>query len=31
MKKTKDQKIEAGKAVAEALKKAPHLFFTEFQ
>jgi large subunit ribosomal protein L10 len=31
MKKTKDEKIETSKALADALKKAPHLFFTEFQ
>ena len=31
MKKTKHEKIETSKTVAEALKKAPHLFFTEFQ
>src|SRR5207302_1128135 len=31
MKKTKNEKIEQSKAVAESLKKAPHLFFTEFQ
>jgi len=28
---TKDEKIEQSKALAEALKKAPHLFFTEYQ
>lgn len=28
---TKTEKIESSKALAEALKKAPHLFFTEFQ
>ena len=31
MKKTKQEKIETSKTLAEALKKAPHLFFTEFQ
>ncbi len=31
MKLTKNEKIEKSKALAEALKKAPHLFFTEFQ
>lgn len=31
MKLTKKEKIEKSKAVADALKKAPHLFFTEFQ
>lgn len=31
MKLTKPQKMEKSKALAEALKKAPHLFFTEFQ
>lgn len=31
MKLTKTQKIEKSKVLAEALKKAPHLFFTEFQ
>lgn len=31
MKLTKQQKIEASKALAEKLKAAPHLFFTEFQ
>ena len=31
MKLTKDEKIQKSKAVADALKKAPHLFFTEFQ
>ncbi len=31
MKLTKNDKIEKSKAVAEALKKAPHLFFTQFQ
>lgn len=31
MKKTKNEKIEKSKILADALKKAPHLFFTEFQ
>ena len=31
MKLTKQQKIESSKALAEKLKAAPHLFFTEFQ
>lgn len=31
MKLTKNQKIETSKALAEKLKAAPHLFFTEFQ
>ena len=31
MKLTKQQKIEASKALAETLKAAPHLFFTEYQ
>jgi len=31
MKLTKNEKIENSKAMAETLKKAPHLFFTEFQ
>lgn len=31
MKLTKAEKIESAKALAESLKKAPHLFFTEFQ
>jgi large subunit ribosomal protein L10 len=31
MKLTKNEKIETSKALAEALKKAPHLFFTEYQ
>lgn len=31
MKLTKQQKIESSKALAEKLKVAPHLFFTEFQ
>ena len=31
MKLTKNQKIETSKALAEKLKTAPHLFFTEFQ
>lgn len=31
MKLTKTEKIEQAKAMAEALKKSPHLFFTEFQ
>ena len=31
MKLTKNEKVEKSKALAEALKKAPHLFFTEFQ
>jgi len=31
MKLTKQQKIETSKALAEKLKAAPHLFFTEFQ
>ena len=31
MKLTKQQKIESSKALAEKLKSAPHLFFTEFQ
>jgi large subunit ribosomal protein L10 len=31
MKQTKAQKFETSKTVAQALKKAPHLFFTEFQ
>ncbi len=31
MKLTKNEKIEKSKALADALKKAPHLFFTEFQ
>ena len=31
MKLTKPQKIETSKALAEKLKVAPHLFFTEFQ
>jgi large subunit ribosomal protein L10 len=31
MKLTKAEKIEQAKAMAETLKKAPHLFFTEFQ
>ena len=31
MKQTKLQKIETSKALAEKLKAAPHLFFTEFQ
>ncbi|MEK7383178.1 MAG: 50S ribosomal protein L10 [Elusimicrobiota bacterium] len=31
MKLTKNQKIETSKALAEKLKSAPHLFFTEFQ
>ena len=31
MKHTKSEKIEKSKAVAEALKKAPNLFFTEYQ
>lgn len=28
---TKQEKIEKSKVIAEALKKAPHLFFTEYQ
>lgn len=31
MKLTKTQKIESSKVLAEKLKTAPHLFFTEFQ
>lgn len=31
MKLTKQQKIESSKALAEKLKSAPHLFFTEYQ
>jgi large subunit ribosomal protein L10 len=31
MKLTKDQKVEASKALAEKLKVAPHLFFTEYK
>ncbi|MBI4377283.1 MAG: 50S ribosomal protein L10 [Elusimicrobia bacterium] len=31
MKLTKNQKIEKSKEIADTLKKAPHLFFTEFQ
>jgi len=31
MKLTKNEKIEKAKGLADALKKAPHLFFTEFQ
>lgn len=31
MKLTKQQKIETSKALAEKLKSAPHLFFTEYQ
>jgi len=31
MKQSKNEKIETSKALAEALKKAPHLFFTEYQ
>ena len=31
MKLTKQQKIESSKVLAEKLKVAPHLFFTEFQ
>ena len=31
MKLTKTEKIEKSKVLADALKKAPHLFFTEFQ
>jgi large subunit ribosomal protein L10 len=31
MKLTKSQKIESSKVLAEKLKTAPHLFFTEFQ
>jgi large subunit ribosomal protein L10 len=31
MKLTKQQKIESSKTLAEKLKSAPHLFFTEFQ
>lgn len=31
MKLTKQQKIESSQALAEKLKAAPHLFFTEFQ
>lgn len=31
MKLTKNEKIEKSKTLAEGLKKAPHLFFTEFQ
>lgn len=31
MKQTKAEKIESAKILAETLKKAPHLFFTEFQ
>lgn len=31
MKQTKDEKIEGAKALAEALKKAPHMFFTQYQ
>lgn len=31
MKLTKTQKIESSKVLAEKLKAAPHLFFTEFQ
>jgi large subunit ribosomal protein L10 len=31
MKLTKKEKIEKAKALADALKQAPHLFFTEFQ
>ena len=31
MKQTKQQKIETSKVLAEKLKAAPHLFFTEFQ
>ena len=31
MKLTKQQKIETSKTLAEKLKAAPHLFFTEFQ
>jgi len=31
MKLTKSQKIESSKALAEKLKSAPHLFFTEYQ
>ena len=31
MKLTKQQKIESSKVLAEKLKAAPHLFFTEFQ
>jgi len=31
MKLTKNEKIEKSKQLAETLKKAPHLFFTEYQ
>lgn len=31
MKQTKDQKVENAKVLAEALKKAPHMFFTQYQ
>ena len=31
MKKSKNEKVETSKILAESLKKAPHLFFTEFQ
>src|SRR5271154_4519228 len=31
MKLTKKEKIEKSKAVADVLKQAPHLFFTQFQ
>lgn len=31
MKLTKNQKIEKSRELAEALKKSPHLFFTEYQ
>jgi large subunit ribosomal protein L10 len=31
MKLSKNEKMDKSKALAEALKKAPHLFFTEFQ
>lgn len=31
MKLTKNQKVERSKVLAEALAKAPHLFFTEYQ
>ena len=31
MKLTKNEKVEKSKQLAEALKKAPHLFFTEYQ
>jgi hypothetical protein len=31
MKLTKQQKIDASKVLAETLKAAPHLFFTEYQ